>query len=254
MPQRPDKREPNQLRPVKITRGFTEFAPGSVLIEMGRTRVLCTAVLENGVPPFLYGKGHGWMSAEYSMLPSSTPGGRKQRERNGKTDGRGVEIQRLIGRALRAVTDITCLPEKTLWIDCDVLQADGGTRTAAITGSYIAMHDALSYLDRKREIRKWPLTGAIAAVSVGIVSGVPVLDINYDEDSKAEVDMNIVMTDKGEFVELQGSAEKKSFTAQQMESMIALGKSGIEQLLALQKQALAAPIGSAPTTPSAPLK
>ena len=226
---------------VKVTRGFTEYAAGSVLIEMGRTRVLCTATLQEGIPPFLYGKGHGWMSSEYAMLPSSTPGTRKQRDRNNKVDGRGVEIQRLIGRALRAVTDITCLPEKTLWIDCDVLQADGGTRTAAITGSYIALHDALSLLDRRREIRKWPLTGAIAAVSVGIVDATPLLDLNYDEDSRAEVDMNVVMTDKGQFVEVQGSAEKKPFGPAEMESLLALAKSGIGQLLAIQKQALAAP-------------
>lgn len=241
MPSRNDKREANQLRPVKITRGYTEFALGSVLIEMGKTRVLCTATLSDGIPPFLYGKGHGWLSAEYGMLPSSTPVDRKQRDKGGRVDGRSVEIQRLIGRTLRGITDVSALPEKkTLWIDCDVLQADGGTRTASITGSYIAMHDALSTLDRKREIRKWPLTTAVAAVSVGVVDGVALLDLNYEEDSKAEVDMNLVMTEKGEFIELQGSAEKKPFSKEQMQSMLELGQSGLQQLFAIQKQTLSA--------------
>ncbi len=235
---RKDGRSPDQLRPVKVTRKFTEHAPGSVLIEMGRTRVLCTASVDTGVPPFLRGKGQGWLTAEYGMLPSSTET-RKPREKAGKVDGRSQEIQRLIGRSLRSIVTFANLGENTLWVDCDVLQADGGTRTAAITGAYIALHDALKWMEAKRMLFKWPLPIGVAAISVGIVDGVPLLDLDYSEDVAAEVDMNVVMTSDGRFVEVQGTAEKKPYTDAELQTLLALGRKGIAQLAEIQKKALA---------------
>lgn len=235
---RTDDRSPEALRPIGFQRHFTRHAPGSVLVSFGATRVLCTATYTDGVPPFLQGRGQGWLTAEYSMLPASTHQ-RKARDRSGKIDGRSTEIQRLIGRALRSVVDLTRLTERTLWIDCDVLQADGGTRTAAITGAWVALHDLLGHMDRKRLLRSWPLTGALAAVSVGLVGDEVLLDLDYKEDSRAEVDMNLVMTDGGRFVEVQGGAEGRPFEHEILMRMIETGRAGIETLFAKQKEALA---------------
>ncbi len=234
---RHDGREPHELRPVRFERGFTESAPGSVLACFGETRVLCTATLTDGVPPWLQGKGSGWLTAEYSMLPSST-NTRKSRDRGGRVDGRSVEIQRLIGRAIRAVVDLKRLPEKTIWVDCDVLQADGGTRTTAICGAWVALHDLCSRLDEKRMLRSWPLSSQLGAISVGVVAGEVVCDLNYKEDSKAEVDMNLVMTGEGEFVEVQGSAEGKTFTRAQLDQMLGQGEDAIRKIFELQQAAL----------------
>jgi len=222
---------------VRFERGFTESAPGSVLACFGETRVLCTATMTDGVPPWLQGKGSGWLTAEYSMLPSST-NTRKSRDRGGRVDGRSVEIQRLIGRAIRAVVDLKRLPEKTIWVDCDVLQADGGTRTTAICGAWVALHDLCSRLDEKRMLRSWPLSSQLGAISVGVVSGEVVCDLNYKEDSKAEVDMNLVMTGEGEFVEVQGSAEGKTFTRAQLDQMLGQGEDAIRKIFELQQAAL----------------
>jgi len=235
---RTDGRANDQLRPVKFTCGFTKFAPGSVLIEQGETKVLCTVSVEEGVPPFLLNAGRGWLTAEYGMLPGSTAI-RKQRERpGGKADGRTFEIQRLVGRALRAVVDLTPIGQRTLWVDCDVLQADGGTRTAAITGAYVALVDALNWMKGRKMIEVAPLLTSVAAVSVGIVEGEAMLDLCYAEDVKAEVDMNIVMTGQGEFIEVQGTAEHGTFDETKLNQMLALGKKGIAELLELQKKAL----------------
>ena len=201
---------------MRFERGFTEHSQGSVLACFGRTRVLCTATVTDGVPHFLKGKGQGWLTAEYSMLPSSTPG-RKPRDRAGKVDGRSVEIQRLIGRALRAVVDLKRMPERTIWVDCDVLQADGGTRTTSISGAWLAIHDALTWMDGKRLLREWPLMDQLGAVSVGVVDGTPVCDLDYPEDSKAETDMNLVMTGSGRFVEVQGAAEGAPFDRSELD-------------------------------------
>lgn len=219
-------------------RGFTEHSQGSVLACFGRTRVLCTATVTDGVPHFLKGKGQGWLTAEYSMLPSSTPG-RKPRDRAGKVDGRSVEIQRLIGRALRAVVDLKRMPERTLWVDCDVLQADGGTRTTSISGAWLAIHDALTWMDGKRLLREWPLMDQLGAVSVGVVDGTPVCDLDYPEDSKAETDMNLVMTGSGRFVEVQGAAEGAPFDRSELDRMLELGEGGIRSIFEAQKAALA---------------
>jgi len=235
---RHDGRESNDPRPIRFQRGFTNKAAGSVLACFGDTQVLCTATVTDSVPRFLKGKGGGWLTAEYAMLPSST-GDRKSRDRLGRVDGRSVEIQRLIGRSLRAVIDLSRMTEKTIWLDCDVLQADGGTRTAAISGAWVALHDALTWMDEKRVLRSWPLVDQLAAVSVGVFEGEPVCDLDYHEDSRADTDMNLVMTGKGEFVEVQGSAEGATFNRGQLDSMLQLGEQAITKIFEIQKAALA---------------
>lgn len=235
---RPSNRENNQLRQVDIIRHYTKHAEGSVLVKFGDTHVLCTASVEEKVPGFLKGQGQGWVTAEYGMLPRST-GSRMQREAaRGKQSGRTQEIQRLIGRSLRAVIDLTKLGERTIHFDCDVIQADGGTRTASITGAYVAMHDAITYLLNNNLLTESPLTNAVAAISVGVYKGTPVLDLDYIEDSDCDTDMNIVMTSSGGFVEIQGTAEGEPFSRDTMNAMTDLAEHGIKQLLSLQKQAL----------------
>lgn len=233
---RTDSRSADQLRKISIQRQFTQHAGGSVLISFGQTRVLCTAMIEKGVPPWLTGKGQGWLTAEYSMLPSSTTT-RKKRDA-GKPDGRSVEIQRLIGRVLRSVIDMRKLGENTLWLDCDVIQADGGTRTAAITGSYVALCDAVQRARENAILTENPISGQVAAVSVGIVQGKAVLDLNYSEDSTAQVDMNVAMLKDGTFVELQATGEHATFTPRQFNSMLQLAVKGIKELHMLQINAL----------------
>jgi ribonuclease PH len=235
---RRDGRRPADLRPLKLTPGFLPPAEGSVLIEMGATRVVCTATVQEGVPPFLRGQGRGWVTAEYAMLPRSSPE-RIERERRGP-GGRTHEIQRLIGRSLRAVVDMTALGETSVLVDCDVLQADGGTRTASITGGYVALVLALERLRAAGTLPKLPLTGSVAAVSVGIVEGKVVLDLDYSEDSRAEVDMNVVMTGAGRYVEVQGTAEGSPFTAGQLTRLLAAAGDGVRALTALQRDALRA--------------
>jgi len=238
---RPSGRAPDQLREVSIQRRFTRHAEGSVLISFGETRVLCTASVEEKVPPFLRGKGEGWITAEYGMLPRAT-GERTQREAaRGGQGGRTMEIQRLIGRSLRACVDRNALGERTITLDCDVLQADGGTRTAAITGAYVALIDAINWLKAKNAIKRDPVHGAIAAISVGIFRGVPVLDLDYAEDSACDTDMNVVMNDGGGFIELQGTAEGHAFRREELDSLLALAQKGITELNAKQREALAAP-------------
>lgn len=227
------------MRPVKITRKFTKHAEGSVLIEFGDTKVLCTASVEESVPPFLKGKGTGWVTAEYAMLPRATHTRSPREAAKGKQTGRTLEIQRLIGRSLRAVTDLTKLGERSITLDCDVLQADGGTRTASITGAYIALTDALATLRDKGVFKELPLKEAVAAVSVGILNGEALLDLNYLEDSAAEVDMNFVMTASNRFVEVQGTAEAEPFTADQMDAMRELAADGIRRLFEIQSEVLA---------------
>jgi len=226
------------LRDVKITRNYTRYAEGSVLVEFGNTKVICTASVEDGVPSFLRGKGSGWLTAEYSMLPRATQTRSARESSRGKVGGRTHEIQRLIGRSLRAVTDLSLLGERTLFIDCDVIQADGGTRTASITGAYVALADAVQKLCSSRVLQRNPLLEAVAAVSVGIVDGVILLDLDYDEDSSAEVDMNFVMTSSNRFVEVQGTAESKPFGIEEMDAMRFLAISGITRLFEIQKEAL----------------
>jgi ribonuclease PH len=236
---RHDGRQPDELRPLKFRRHFTRQAAGSVLVQMGRTTVLCTCCVDLAVPPFLVGSGKGWLSAEYSMLPGSTSS-RKPRDRGGKIDGRSVEIQRLIGRSLRAVVDLEKLGERTLWFDCDVLDADGGTRTAAINGAYVALVDALV---KRRDLFPEPravLRGSVAAVSVGLLGDVELLDLNYLEDRDADVDLNLVMTGAGQFIEVQGSGEEATFSREQLDRLLGLGKLGIDAVTALQRQALGA--------------
>jgi ribonuclease PH len=225
------------IRPVKIRRKFTKTSPGSVLYQCGETIVLCTASLEAKVPPWMVGKGRGWVTAEYNMLPHSTQQ-RKPRERAGKVDGRTTEIQRLIGRSLRAVVDLDKLGERMVTVDCDVLQADGGTRTASITGGFIALVDALHAEFGSSKSLVHPITDSIAAISVGIVGGKPVLDLDYEQDVDAEVDMNVVMTGAGRFVELQGTGEESTFDDDQLAAMLKLAKAGIKELTAVQKAAL----------------
>ncbi len=234
---RKDGRAPGDLRPIRFERRFLKTAPGSVLCSFGDTRVLCTATWVDGVPPFLLNRGQGWLTAEYAMLPASTAQ-RKARERNGKLDGRSVEIQRLIGRALRAVMDLTRLTERTIWIDCDVLQADGGTRTAAISGAYVALVDLLAQMDKSRLLRSWPLKTQLGAVSVGLVAGEVLVDLTYAEDSKAEADSNLVMTGAGEFVEVQASAEGAPFGRKHLDTMLELGEAAIRRIFELQRAAL----------------
>jgi ribonuclease PH len=226
------------MRDVSITRGYTKHAEGSVLIAFGDTKVLCTASVEERVPGFLKGKGQGWLTAEYGMLPRSTHTRTDREAARGKQSGRTQEIQRLIGRSLRAVTDLTALGERTIQLDCDVLQADGGTRTAAITGSFVALHDAIGTLLKAGLITASPIREHIAAVSVGVVGGVPVLDLDYPEDSSCDTDMNVVMTGSGGFVELQGTAEGAPFTRTEMDRLLLLAEHGIGQLIARQKTSL----------------
>ncbi len=235
---RTDKRAHDELRPVKITPGFLPYAEGSALIEMGDTRVSCSASIEERVPPFLRGRGQGWLTAEYAMLPRATHQRTQRETGRGGASGRTHEIQRLIGRSLRAVIDMKLLGERTITIDCDVLQADGGTRTASITGAYVALTLACRHLVRAGKISRSPLTGEVAAVSVGIVDETPLLDLKYDEDSRAEVDMNIVCTGDNRFIEIQGTAEGAPFTQQEMDNLLSLGGKGIEQLLLVQRMAL----------------
>jgi ribonuclease PH len=235
---RSGKRKPGELREVRITRNYTKHAEGSVLIECGETKVICTASVDEKVPPFLKGKGQGWVTAEYGMLPRST-GIRTQREAaRGKQSGRTHEIQRLIGRALRAVVDLQKLGERTIQVDCDVIQADGGTRTASITGAFVALHDAVGKLLKQKTIASSPLTDFVAAVSVGVYQGRPVLDLDYREDSACDTDMNVVMTGSGGLVEVQGTAEGEPFSREQMDAMLDLAQSGVKQLIAKQKAAL----------------
>ena len=236
---RPDGRMPDQLRPVSITRGYTRHAEGSVLVAFGGTRVLCTASVENRVPGFLRGKGEGWVTAEYGMLPRATHTRSDREAARGKQGGRTLEIQRLIGRALRACVDRNALDERTITLDCDVLQADGGTRTAAITGAYVALVDAVRWLQARREISKDPIHGAVAAISVGIYRGLPVLDLDYAEDSTCDTDMNVVMNDGGGFIELQGTAEGHAFRRDEMDALLVLAEKGIGELMTAQREALA---------------
>ncbi|PJK12904.1 ribonuclease PH [Lysobacteraceae bacterium NML07-0707] len=237
---RPSGRAPGELRQVSLVRGFTRHAEGSVLVSFGDTRVLCTASVDNKVPPFLRGKGEGWVTAEYGMLPRSTHTRSDREAARGKQSGRTLEIQRLIGRSLRACINRAALGERTITLDCDVLQADGGTRTAAITGAYVALADAIHGLLGRGEIKKNPLHGAVAAISVGIYRGVPVLDLDYAEDSDCDTDMNIVMNDGGGFIELQGTAEGHAFRRDELDALLALGEAGCRELFALQQAALAA--------------
>jgi len=237
---RPSGREPDQLRPVSFTRRFAKHAEGSVLVEFGDTHVLCTASVEDTVPPFLRGKGQGWVTAEYGMLPRSTHTRTAREAAKGKQTGRTQEIQRLIGRSLRAIIDLKALGERTITVDCDVLQADGGTRTASITGGYVALADACEKLVQRKAIAASPLHGQVGAISVGICNGIPVLDLDYVEDSGAETDMNVVMNNGGAFVEIQGTAEGHAFRRHELDAMLNLAAAGIGELFSLQAQALAA--------------
>jgi ribonuclease PH len=236
---RPSGRRPEQLRQVKITRDFTCHAEGSVLVEFGNTKVICTASVEPGVPRFLRGKGEGWVTAEYGMLPRSTNSRMGREASRGKQSGRTQEIQRLIGRSLRAALDLKALGEHTVNIDCDVIQADGGTRTASITGAMVALVDAIRHLQRKKAISGDPLLAMIASVSVGVYKGVPVLDLDYAEDSNAETDMNVVMNGQGGFIEVQGTAEAAPFSTDELNEMLELAKRGIADLVRVQNMALA---------------
>ena len=237
---RTDGRAPDELRPVCITPGFLPYAEGSVLIQMGNTRVVCAASLEDRVPPFLRNSGHGWLTAEYAMLPRATQTRTSREIGRGGPSGRTHEIQRLIGRSLRAIANRKVIGERTITLDCDVLQADGGTRTAAITGAYVALAIACKRLMKDRRITKSPIVAEVAAVSVGIVEGVPLLDLKYDEDSRAEVDMNVVCTGDGRFIEVQGTAEGSPFTREQMDNLLELAKKGIAELVTLQRYAIEA--------------
>ncbi len=229
-----DGRGLDKIRRVQITRNYIKYAEGSCLIELGNTRVICNASIEETVPPFLKGTGTGWVTAEYGMLPRSC----QTRIQRGKDSGRTYEIQRLVGRSLRAICDMKPIGERTIWVDCDVIQADGGTRTASITGSFIALVDALNKLKKNGIVNKIPIRDFVAATSVGILNGEMLLDLAYDEDSKAEVDMNIVMTGAGEFIEIQGTAERKTFNKEQADKLLTLAKSGITELIGIQKNLL----------------
>ncbi len=238
---RADGRTVDQLRQASFERDFTVFAPGSVLVSMGRTKVLCTASVEDRVPPWMRGSGKGWVTAEYSLLPGSTAERASREAAKGKQSGRTQEIQRLIGRSLRSVCDLVALGELQVTVDCDVIQADGGTRTASICGAYVALHDAMSRLMQKGLVRTNPLREAVAAVSVGVIDGVCMLDLPYEEDSRAEVDMNVVMTSSGQFIEVQGTAEGMPFSKAELDEMLGLAEHGIAQLLDLQAATLATP-------------
>ena len=233
-----DGRKPDEMRPVSIERSFTKFAHGSVLISVGNTKVICTASIEDSVPPHKKNSGEGWITAEYSLLPGSTPRRVSRESSRGKVGGRTHEIQRLIGRSMRAIADLSAIGERTIWIDCDVIQADGGTRVASITGAYVALVDAISWLKKNVEITGEPLLGSVAAVSVGVVDSVPLLDLCYEEDVSADVDMNIVLTGHGEYIELQGTAEKQTFSEEELAQMMGQAKKGISELTLIQKDAL----------------
>jgi ribonuclease PH len=235
---RPSGRKPDELRAVRLQRGFTRHAEGSVLVEFGETRVLCTASVEERVPPFLKDSGRGWVTAEYGMLPRSTNTRTDREAARGKQSGRTQEIQRLIGRSLRAVVDGASLGQRTIHLDCDVLQADGGTRTAAITGSFVALHDAITWLQGKKLLATHPIRDHVAAISVGMFNGVPVLDLDYAEDSKSGCDMNVVMTGAGNFVEVQGTAEGEPFARPELDALLGLASRGIGELVRAQKKAL----------------
>ncbi|HRI39797.1 MAG TPA: ribonuclease PH [Nitrospira sp.] len=235
-----DGRRRDQIRPVKVTRNFTKHAEGSVLIEMGDTKVICTASVEEKVPPFLKGKGSGWVTAEYAMLPRATHERSPREAVKGKQGGRTLEIQRLVGRALRSITDLSQLGERSIWIDCDVIQADGGTRTASITGAFLALADACMVLKKKELIKKLPLTDYLAAISVGKVGGEVMVDLAYSEDSMAEVDMNVVMTGRGRYVEVQGTAERTPFAKQDMDEFLALSWQAIQRLTTIQQELIGA--------------
>lgn len=233
-----DGRKNDQIRHTKITRNYTKYAEGSVLIEAGDTKVICTASIEDKVPPFLKGKGEGWITCEYNMIPRATKV-RKVRDINrGKIDGRTMEIQRIIGRALRSVVDLKSIGEKTIWIDCDVIQADGGTRTASISGAFIALVDAVNKLHKQTPFNVYPVRDFVGAISVGIVGNVKMLDLCYEEDSKANVDMNVVMTDSGEFIEIQGTGEEKPFSKQDLSELLSLAERGINHVIQIQKESL----------------
>jgi ribonuclease PH len=232
---RPDGREPRRLRPLKVERGVSSHAEGSALITMGRTRVLCTASVEDRVPGWIRNQGRGWVTAEYAMLPRATG---ERTPRSSQTGGRAQEIQRLIGRSLRAVTDLTAFGERTITLDCDVLEADGGTRTAAINGALVALHDAFVWLSNRSQLVRAPLTDSVAAISVGIVKGTPCLDLDYVEDSGADVDMNIVMTGKGRFIEIQGTGEKATFDDSEMRALLKLAKAGLQKVTRYQLRLL----------------
>lgn len=235
---RKDGRRPDEIRPVKITRGFISTAEGSVLIEMGQTKVICTASVEEKVPQWLVGQGRGWITAEYGMLPRATQTRTMRESTMGRIGGRTQEIQRLIGRSLRGIVDLDSLGERTIWIDCDVIQADGGTRTASITGAYVALVDAIRFCVQNGILERNPVKEAIAAISVGVVDGTPMLDLCYEEDYRAEVDMNVVMTESGRFVEVQGTAEGSPFSKQTLETLLSLAEHGIKQLIQIQKEVL----------------
>ena len=235
---RPSGRSSNQLRPITITRNYTKHAEGSVLIEFGETKVLCNASVVDSVPRFLKGKGQGWLTAEYGMLPRSTHSRMDREASRGKQGGRTLEIQRLIGRSLRAAVDLKQLGEHTIYLDCDVLQADGGTRTASISGASVALHDALFAMRQKGTIKTNPLKHMIGSVSVGIYEGTPILDLDYPEDSSAETDMNLVMDENGGFIEIQGTAEGETFSGDELMQMLELGKQGIREIFDIQKQAI----------------
>jgi len=237
---RSDGRRPDQLRPLKITRRFTDVAEGSVLIEMGRTRVLCTASVDDSVPRWMMNKGRGWVTGEYAMLPSSTSPRKRREVSAGKRDGRGVEISRLIGRSLRAAVDMKKLGERTIWVDCDVLVADGGTRTAAISGAYVALAEAVETLQAQGRMDHSPIMTEVAAVSVGIFEGEPVLDLPYEEDSRAAVDFNVVMTGDGKLVEVQGAAEHGTFARAELDRLLDLAEIGVDRILAAQRDVLGA--------------
>ena len=235
---RPDGRQYDQLRPVNITRNYTMHSAGSVLIEVGNTKVICTACVEDGVPGFMKGTGKGWISAEYSMLPSATETRKRRDSSKGRVDGRSQEIQRLIGRSIRSVVNLEDLGERTIWIDCDVIQADGGTRTASITGAYVALADALYKLYKSGQIKKMPVKNLLAAISIGIIDDEVRLDICYEEDSKAMVDTNVVMNNRGEFIEIQGTGEERPFTREELSRILELAEKGNRDLMRLQRQAL----------------
>ncbi|NLJ86955.1 MAG: ribonuclease PH [Firmicutes bacterium] len=233
-----DGRKPDELRQMKITRNFNKYAEGSVLIEAGDTKVICTASIEDKVPPFLRGNGQGWVTAEYSMLPRATETRNIREATRGRLSGRTSEIQRLVGRALRSVVDLEALGERTVWLDCDVIQADGGTRTASVTGAFVAMMDALQRLGQTTNWGRLPIASFVAGVSVGLVDGIPLLDLCYAEDSQAQVDMNVIMTGDGKIIEIQGTAEGAPFSRQEMDVMLNLAEKGISELVSLQQRIL----------------
>lgn len=233
-----DGRKNEGLRPIKLTRNYTKYAEGSVLIEVGDTKVLCNASIEEKVPPFLKGSGEGWITAEYNMLPRSTQSRKPRDIAKLKIDGRTMEIQRLIGRALRSVVDLKALGEKTIWIDCDVIQADGGTRTASISGAFVALVDAVNRLHKHQPFKVFPIRSFVGAVSVGILNDEKIIDLCYEEDSKAKVDMNIVMTDGGEFIEVQGTGEESPFSRKDLDELLSLGEKGVKHIIQSQKEVL----------------